>query len=240
MGNISVTEAAGLSVSPYNNLQPWLPPQAQGLTVTPAGAKHSVEWQHAAALPEERLHKPAVSEEWASASSKEMWSMCCSACSMRGAFSKSLKLAEQCTCVCRKKAPLLILYVQSSSHLHRRATTLADRRLHSFKPPSGLHQSVILFNNRPGALSLYTHTHTNIKENASRSKRSGAIFMSWDSSQHLWQLNIKKPRGVWSYVKANKANLFINYHTLFSSLIEDKYTYNWLLMENLTLATLFK
>lgn len=54
----------------------------------------------------------------------------------------------------------ILAYAHVPSHEHGRVVTLADRRPHSLRPPSGLHQSVLLFNNGQDTYGLYTLTHT--------------------------------------------------------------------------------
>lgn len=97
-----------------------------------------------------------------------------------------------------RRGPLIpmLAYVSIASHGHRRVVTLADRRPHSFRPPSGLHQSVLLFNNSPDTCRLYIHSHAHrISRRMPLDLRIHMLFL-WpetESIQHLLQLNIKKP-----------------------------------------------
>lgn len=144
----------------------WLPPQPRGLTATLSRVKPGVEWHGVAQTPGEyasaRWH-----QSWRDGGSnggEDRWHACRSVRLREGgAFLKrgSLSFAEECVYSCVWKAAAVshaikerphdthagILYVCGASHRQRRVVTLADRRLHSLRPPSGLHQSVLLFNN---------------------------------------------------------------------------------------------
>lgn len=99
-----------------------------------------------------------------------------------------------------KRQPLSATQLRGSpqilelAHVHRasnggRAVTLADRRPHSAWPPSGLHQSVLLFNSRPD-----TCCTQDFMENATWFKHLYAISIAWlKLIQHFLPLNSGKP-----------------------------------------------
>ncbi len=78
--------------------------------------------------------------------------------------------------------PCWHMYVYSTSH--RRVVTLADRRPHSFRPPSGLHQSVLLFNNSQGTCRIYIHSHVHrISKRMALDSRTELLFI-WFGKVH--------------------------------------------------------
>lgn len=142
----------------------WLLLQPRGLTTTPARVKPSAEWH--GVVPTSGgacLHQMTPELKGRGFRRRRGQMTCMPLGSSKGGrlFKKRLWAGwGVCVFVCERRrlsstqlsrGPLtpILAYVCIAPHRQRRAVTLADRQPHSFRPPSALHQSVLLFNNSP-------------------------------------------------------------------------------------------